>query len=211
MKNVTIFASVNILIVLLAITALTVWGNNRPATNQQAAQNDDMSGHHGGSTPANTSAFDSLKGKPAPDFTLEDYSGNKVTLSALKGKKVILFFNEGLMCYPACWNQIAAFGRGDELSGKGVVVFNIVKENRNDWKDAVKKMPDLAKATVLFDTTASVSSAYGVLTLPSSMHKGQYPGHTYFIVGPDGVIKFAQDDPQMAVRNKELTAEVDKI
>ena len=31
-------------------------------------------------------------GDPAPDFALPDQNGNEVRLSALKGKKVVLFF-----------------------------------------------------------------------------------------------------------------------
>lgn len=35
---------------------------------------------------------------PAPDFTLEDYRGNPVTLSQFKGEKhVLLVFNRGFM------------------------------------------------------------------------------------------------------------------
>ena len=35
---------------------------------------------------------------PAPDFTLDDYNGNPVTLSGYKGKKhVILALNRGFM------------------------------------------------------------------------------------------------------------------
>jgi peroxiredoxin len=34
--------------------------------------------------------------KPAPDFTLEDYEGNAVSLANYKGKKnVLLVFNRG--------------------------------------------------------------------------------------------------------------------
>ena len=31
-------------------------------------------------------------GEPAPDFTLPDQAGHEVTLSKLKGKRVVLFF-----------------------------------------------------------------------------------------------------------------------
>ncbi|MEK7064769.1 MAG: hypothetical protein AAB973_04150, partial [Patescibacteria group bacterium] len=56
-----------------------------------------------------------------------------------------------------------------------------------------------------------VTTVYGVLTTASSMHRGQYPGHSYVIIDKDGVVRFVWDDPQMAVRNKEILAEVDKI
>lgn len=179
-------------------------------TKPSAPQVDSMDDHHK-PQPSNSTAFDNLMGKEAPDFTLEDYDGKKITLSSLKGKKVVLFFNEGLMCYPACWNQIAAFGSDSEFSQNNTVVLNITVDPKNDWKDAVKKMPELVKATVLFDSDRAVSATYGVMTLDSSMHKGQFPGHTYVIVDTDGIIRFTRDDAQMAVRNKELLAEVGKL
>lgn len=181
-------------------------------TNQttQQAQADSMASHHGGGTPVDATVFNSLVGKVAPDYTLEGYDGKKITLSELRGNNVILFFNEGLMCYPACWNQISAFGKDAQLQSKAVVL-NITADPKNNWKQAIDKMPELASATVLFDSNRQVSQKYGVLTLPSSMHKGQFPGHSYVIIDKEGIVKFVRDDVQMAVRNTELSAELDKI
>lgn len=173
-------------------------------------QTNSMADHHGGGTPVDATVFNGLISKVAPDFTLESYDGKKITLSELKGRNVILFFNEGLMCYPACWNQIAAFGKDTELAKKAVIL-NITADPKNNWKQATDKMPELAAATVLFDSNRQVSQKYGVLTLPSSMHKGQFPGHSYVIINKEGIIKFVRDDASMAVRNQELTAEVDKL
>lgn len=168
-------------------------------------------GMHGAPKPADTNVFNGLLNNPAPDFTLESYDGRKITLSQLKGKNVVLFFNEGIMCYPACWNQIAAFGKDREFAANDAVVLSINVDAKNDWAGAVKKMPELAAGTVLLDTQRSVSSAYGVLTTESSMHRGQYPGHSYVIVDKEGMVRFIWDDPQMAVRNKEILAEVAKL
>ncbi len=153
----------------------------------------------------------SLIGKAAPDFTLESFDNRKITLSEQKGKKVVLFFTEGVMCYPACWNQIAAFGKDDTFKKDDTVVLSIVVDTKNEWKEAINKMPELGSTTVLFDTAKTVSREYGMLSLPSSMHKGQYPGHTYVILDKTGVVQFVKDDPQMAVRNDELKAELAKL
>lgn len=173
-----------------------------------------LSGNSGQSSSTNQVASTSLNdlvGKPAPDFTLESYNGDKMTLSSLKGKNVILFFSEGLMCYPACWDQIAAFGKDKEFTSKNTVVLTIVNDPKSEWKGAIEKMPELAQATVLMDTDKKVSIAYSMLSLPSSMHKGQLPGHTYVVINKEGVVKYVKDDVQMAVRNQELIAEIDKL
>lgn len=176
----------------------------------QKAPADSMADHHGGGAPVDATLFNSLVGKAAPDFTLESYDGKKITLSEYKGKNVILFFNEGLMCYPSCWNQIVAFGKDTQLQLKAVVL-NITVDPKNDWQEAINKMPELALSTVVFDTGREVSQKYGVLTLPSSMHKGQFPGHSYVVIDKEGMVKFVRDDASMAVRNNELALEIDKL
>ncbi len=204
--------AVVVLVVLLATSGKNA--GQTSASNQPdltTGQSDDSMAAMHRPQPVNTKIFDSLPGKQAPDFTLESYDGTKYKLSSLKGKNVLLFFNEGLMCYPACWNQIAAFGSDPQFAQKNTVVLAITVDNQSDWKNAVDKMPELAKATVLFDTNRTVSSAYGILTLTSSMHRGAYPGHTYVLIDKDGVVRFTKDDEIMAVRNDELAKEIDKL
>ena len=160
---------------------------------------------------ADSTAFSALVGKEAPDFTLKTYDGQEIKLSDYKGKKVVLFFNEGLMCYPACWNQISAFGKDQAFNNNDTVTLNIVVDPKDQWKQAVDKMPELAQATVLLDENRQVSNLYSVLSLPSSMHKGQMPGHTYLIVDKEGIVTYVFDDPQMAVRNEDLKAQIEKL
>lgn len=178
--------------------------------NLQGPQVQSMDDHHK-PQPTDSSTFDSLVDKESPDFTLEDYNGKKVNLSNLKGKNVVLFFNEGLMCYPACWNQIAAFGKDSRFDNDNTITLSIVVDEKKEWKQAIDKMPELTGVTVLFDTNRLVSQMYGVLALNSSMHRGQFPGHTYVIIDKEGIIRFTQDDYQMAVRNDELAGELKKI
>ena len=194
-KRVLIIGSI-ITIALLTVPTFFLNGNNGQSSTKGQSE---------------TATLDELVGKPAPDFTLESYNGETTTLSSLKGKNVVLFFNEGLMCYPACWDQIAAFGKDTEFTVKNTVVLTIVTDPKKDWKGAVEKMPDLAKATVLLDTNRKVSVAYKMLSLPSSMHRGQTPGHTYVIIDKEGIVRYVRDDVQMAIRNQELLAEIGKL
>lgn len=153
----------------------------------------------------------SMIGKPAPDFSLQDRNGTTYALKDLKGKNVILFFNEGVMCYPACWNQVASLGSDDRFKGSDVAAFSVVVDSPAEWANAVEKMPELGSAPVLHDVDRSVSSAYGMLQTRSSMHFGQLPGHTYVVIDKEGIVRHVFDDPNMALHNDQLVEEVEKL
>ena len=149
-----------------------------------------------------------MVGQPAPEFSLMSYDGNLFNLSQQKGKKVVLFFNEGIMCYPACWNQMAAL---PELNSDMVVTASIVTDTADEWKQAVAKMPELGKGMILLDTDKQVSRQYDMLTLPSSMHRGSQPGHTYLILDKDGIVRYTFDDAKMGIQNDVLKNELAKL
>ena len=150
-------------------------------------------------------------GQKAPDFELESIDGTTVKLSDYLGKNVVLFFNEGSMCYPACWSQMAELGNDSRFDTASITAFSIVTDPKNQWLDIVSKSTNLAKSKILFDTARSVSRAYDVLNLNSSMHPGSLPGHTYFIIDKEGIIRFTMDDPYMALANDKLIREIEKL
>lgn len=178
---------------------------------QASVGNSDMSSHHKPAQSSSTGFFKSAVGKSAPEFGLQYMNGNIVKLSNYKGKNVVLFFNEGAMCYPACWNQISALANDDRFNKDDVVVFSIVVDTKSQWQQILKKVPQLSKSKILFDTSKKVSAQYDVLYVDSSMHKGSYPGHTYFIIDKEGVIRYALDDQKMAINNEKLAAELEKL
>ena len=155
--------------------------------------------------------FNSAVGKQAPDFSLSDINGKTVTLSDYKGKNVVLFFNEGAMCYPSCWNQIAQLAEDSRFNNEDTVAFSIVVDTKDEWKRIMSQMPALSKASILFDTSKEVSTKYGVLAVPSSMHMGMMPGHTYIVVDKQGIIGYVFDDPSMGIRNDQIASEIEKL
>jgi len=209
-KQILIVIGIVSAIVLLIVVFTSIPGENKPAETEPKLQSSDMSGHHEPEV-ADEKKFQSLMGSQAPDFTLESYDRGQVSLKQLRGKKVVIFFTEGLMCYPSCWNQMAAFVKDKTFNNSDTITLSIAVDRKEEWKQAVEKMPELSRAIVLFDSDRKVSNDYGVLSLSSSMHKGQFPGHTYLILDREGVVRFTYDDPQMGIRNDELKIELDKL
>ena len=159
----------------------------------------------------NGSLFKQMVGKQAPDFSLESIDGGTVKLSDYRGKTVVLFFSGGSMCYPACWNQIEELANDEKFNTDDTTVFSLVVNPKSEWKRIVKETPAFSNAKILFDTTKTVSRSYNVLYLKSSMHQGIYPGHTYFIIDKEGIVRYTFDDPSMAIRNDMIFSELSKI
>lgn len=152
----------------------------------------------------------SLIGKPLPDMQLRDNTGNVYDFSSLKGKNAVLFFNEGLMCYPACWDQMAAFGTDNRFNSDDIIADSVVADSVADWQKAIDKMPDLAKVTTLFDQDAISSRQLGIVSMGSSMHAGQLPGHTYIMIDKQGIVRDVFDDANMAINNDKLFEMISK-
>ena len=98
-------------------------------------------------------------GELAPDFTLTDQSGRRVTLSALRGRKVILYFY-GEAGTPACTAQACDFEESlGTLESSGYSVVGVSR----DELPAIRKMAAAEGLTfpLLSDPTREVHDLYG--------------------------------------------------
>ncbi len=170
-----------------------------------------MDSMHGSPGAPNTAQLNSLLDKPLPDIQLTDKDGKVFTGADFKGKYTVLFFNEGLMCYPACWNQMASFGSDQRFNSGDIQAISVVTDSAKDWQTAIAKMPELAKATTMFDGGANASRTLGMLTTNSSMHRGSLPGHTYVVVDKEGIVRYVFDDPNMANANDSLYNKIQEL
>lgn len=150
-------------------------------------------------------------GRSAAEINLYDKNGKLFDLEALKGKKVVLFFSEGLGCYPACWNQISSFGLDERFNNDEVAAFSVIANSPADWEKAFKKMPSLAKSQVLFDPQGQTSKKLGLLAVKSVMHKGEMPGHTYMLLNKEGIVNALYDDPFMALNNDKIAESLNSL
>jgi len=169
-----------------------------------------LSSNEGGGTFQRVSA-EAILNKSAPAFALTDLDGKVYSSEMFKGKNVVLFFNEGLRCYPACWNAMVALGGDERFRTADTAAFSVVVDSTGEWERAREKVPELQQVNVLFDKDKSVSRAFGMLDVPSSMHKGSLLGHTYVVIDKKGIVRSIIDDPRMGTLNDQIAEEISKL
>ena len=122
-------------------------------------------------------------GTPAPEFWVPNQDGSRVTLSAYRGRNVILVF------YPAdftsvCTKQLCEFrDRWPDVSAKNAVVFGVNPARharhakfREEYKFPFPLLVDEGQKV------AKLFNAYGAFA----------PKRTVYLIGPDGVIRYSR-------------------
>jgi len=129
-------------------------------------------------------------GDAAPDFTLPDDAGGQVSLSALRGQRVIIYFYPAAMT-PGCTKQACDFrdSRSD-LAGAGFAVLGISPDS--PAKLAKFRERDSLTFPLLSDPGLAVLKAYGAYG-EKMLYGKQTTGviRSTFVVGPDGTIERA--------------------
>jgi peroxiredoxin Q/BCP len=98
-------------------------------------------------------------GDTAPDFTLPDDQGGEVSLSGLRGRKVIVYFYPAAMT-PGCTTQACDFSDNiNTLHAEGYEVLGISPDKPE--KLAKFRAEDGLTITLLSDADKSVMNAYG--------------------------------------------------
>jgi len=172
--------------------AVSATANNNAVDSMHGGE--DMSSHHGGT--GNKQFTPLANGSVAPDFSLFSTTGTTISLSNYKGKNVLLFFNEGVMCAP-CWQEISRLERfKNDFAQLNTFIIPISVDDQKTWDPIIKE--ERITTPILIDTDRKVSEAYKVLKTPSSMHDDR-PGHTYIHIDPQGKIHSSADFPNMNV------------
>ncbi|MEX0985275.1 MAG: redoxin domain-containing protein [Actinomycetota bacterium] len=146
-----------------------------------------------------TQESDGLAAGTAPSFTLPTSDGGSVSLEAMRGHPVLLYFSEGVGC-DSCFAQMAEIETSSsEFSELGVHVVPIMVNAVSDVVPAAAGFG--LKTPIALDTTKSVSGEYGVLG--TGMHAG-LPGHSFILIDQTGTITWEQNYPSMYVSSVEL-------
>ena len=130
-------------------------------------------------------------GDSAPDFTLPSDTGEQVSLSALRGRKVIVYFYPAAMT-PGCSKQACDFTDSlDSLHASGYEVLGISPDKPE--KLAKFRERDGLTITLLSDADRTVMTAYGAFG-EKTMYGKKVTGviRSTFVIDPDGKIAIAQ-------------------
>ena len=129
-------------------------------------------------------------GDPAPDFTLPSDTGESVTLSALRGGKVVVYFYPAAMT-PGCTKQACDFSDAIErFTGEGYTVLGISPDQPE--KLARFRERDGLTITLLSDPEKEVLTAWGAFG-EKKLYGKVVTGviRSTFVVGEDGSIEHA--------------------
>jgi peroxiredoxin Q/BCP len=142
-------------------------------------------------------------GDQAPDFTLPDADGKPVSLSSLRGQRVIVYFYPAAMT-PGCTRQACDFRDSlPALAGAGVTVLGISPDS--PAKLAKFRDRDGLTFPLLSDPGREVHEAYGAYG-EKTMYGRKTAGviRSTFVIGPQGVV-------ERAYYNVKATGHVDRL
>jgi len=125
--------------------------------------------------------------QPAPEFTLLDETGIEQTLSAYRGKWVVLYFYPKDDT-PGCTTEACSFRDGyGEYARAGVVILGVSPDSPKSH--AKFKEKHALPFTLLSDTDHVVCELYGVWGRKKFMGR-EYDGvfRTTFLINPEGII-----------------------
>jgi peroxiredoxin len=145
-------------------------------------------------------------GAPAPDFTLPSTAGIDVTLSRLRGKKVLLAFFP-LAFTSVCTKELSAFS---EDYGRFRSADTEVLPISVDSVPTLKEFKAKERMTVelLSDFKREVSRRYGTL-----LEDKFFSQRAYILIDRDGIVRWvhAEETPSTRRENAEILEQLDKL
>tara|TARA_B100000315_G_scaffold254996_1_gene297255 strand:- start:5744 stop:6160 length:417 start_codon:yes stop_codon:yes gene_type:complete len=108
-----------------------------------------------------------MSGDPAPDFSLTSVTGEKVVLSDMKGKVILLGMFH--ICVP-CMKQALEFNKvQDQLSSAKLAILgiNTSGDSREEVMAYLKGFPEKVKFSYLLDPEQSVNKNYIQRDMPT--------------------------------------------
>ena len=121
-------------------------------------------------------------GSPAPEFTLSDQDGNRVSLSDFRGRTVVLVF------YPAdfsrvCTDQLSVYQEVvDDLAEMGATLYGVSCDATWSQQAFREQLGITIEQLSDFEPKGAACRAFGVL------HPGGFPQRALVMTGPDATV-----------------------
>ncbi|HEY1275722.1 MAG TPA: redoxin domain-containing protein [Thermoleophilaceae bacterium] len=138
-------------------------------------------------------------GSPAPDFTLPDQDGNKVSLSDFRGQRVVLVFYPADFS-PVCTDQLNVYQEVlGELEERGARLVGISVDGAFCHKAFQNHLGVTIPLLADFHPKGEVARAYGVWLEDHGL-----AGRALVMVGPDGNVEWAYESPVLEIPGANL-------
>jgi peroxiredoxin len=129
-------------------------------------------------------------GEQAPDFTLRDQDGEKVSLADFRGRKVMLVFYPGDFS-PVCGDQLSIYQEvKPEIEEKGVEMIGISVDSFFAHKAFQEKIGIDTRLLSDFEPKGEVARAYG-----SYVEKLGFANRTLVLVDENGKVAWTYESP----------------
>ncbi len=149
-------------------------------------------------------------GQPAPDFTTLNQREEEVSLSDLKGKKVVLYFYPKAMT-PGC--TVQACGLRDtqkELEDRNVVVLGLSPDAPKRLQKFIDR--DELNFDLLSDEDHAIAEKYGVWAMKKFMGREFMGVHRItFIINEDGKLVHIMEKVKTKTHHDDLIAALDAL
>jgi peroxiredoxin len=138
-------------------------------------------------------------GEQAPDFTLPDQDGNRVSLADMRGETVVLAFYPADFS-PVCTDQLSVYEEVlDEFERRGVRLLGVSVDGAFCHKAFRSQLNLRIPLLADFHPKGAVAKAYGVWNEEHGV-----ASRALVMVGPDGVVEWSHLSPALEVPGANL-------
>jgi peroxiredoxin len=138
-------------------------------------------------------------GSSAPDFTLPDQDGNKVSLADFRGQTVVLVFYPADFS-PVCTDQLSVYQEVlPQLEEQGAAVLGISVDGAFCHKAFRQHLNTTIPLLADFHPKGEVAKAYGVW-----LEEYGVASRSLVMVAPDGVVQWSYSSPPLEVPGANL-------
>jgi peroxiredoxin len=129
-------------------------------------------------------------GTPAPDFTLPDQDGNEVSLSDLRGERVVLVFYPADFS-PVCTDQLSVYQEVlPELAARGTRLIGISVDSSWAHRAFADKLGLEMTLLADFHPKGEVTRAYGAY-----VEQRGHPNRSLVLIDEDGIVRWVHESP----------------